>query len=188
MRADIRVVGPPAAGGCLFRQLCHAGQSKLPALGGRQGCSGSAGAGRTNHVHRPETGARHARQQSDGRAALLYPARGVQRCHGQRRRGANRGSGPRARPRCGRSRDAGAKRGSNAGFQRAGSGKPALHRLCHAGRRSPQPAGLRGILFPSLRHAGGTNLVIFPANLVDGDHVAVHDPDHRLPHDQSSWS
>ncbi|AZO69466.1 RES domain-containing protein [Mesorhizobium sp. M6A.T.Ce.TU.002.03.1.1] len=30
-------------------------------------------------------------------------------------------------------------------------------------------AGLRGILFPSLRHAGGTNLVIFPANLVDRD-------------------
>nr|WP_245465103.1 MULTISPECIES: RES family NAD+ phosphorylase [unclassified Mesorhizobium] len=47
-------------------------------------------------------------------------------------------------------------------------------------------AGLRGILFPSLRHAGGTNLVIFPANLVDGDHVAV--PDDRLPHDQSSCS
>ncbi|MBU2147734.1 MAG: RES family NAD+ phosphorylase [Alphaproteobacteria bacterium] len=48
-------------------------------------------------------------------------------------------------------------------------------------------AGLRGILFPSLRHAGGTNLVIFPANLVDGDQVEVHDPDHRLPQDQSSW-
>lgn len=32
-------------------------------------------------------------------------------------------------------------------------------------------AGLRGILFPPLRHVGGTNLVIFPANLVDGDHV-----------------
>lgn len=49
-------------------------------------------------------------------------------------------------------------------------------------------AGLRGILFPSLRHAGGTNLVIFSANLVDGDEVSVHDPDHRLPRDQSSWS
>ncbi|CDX20480.1 RES domain protein [Mesorhizobium sp. ORS 3324] len=49
-------------------------------------------------------------------------------------------------------------------------------------------AGLRDILFPSLRHAGGTNLVIFPANLVDADRVAVHDPDHRLPRDQSSWS
>ncbi|MER9387761.1 RES family NAD+ phosphorylase [Mesorhizobium sp. M0435] len=49
-------------------------------------------------------------------------------------------------------------------------------------------AGLRGILFPSLRHAGDTNLVIFLANLVEGDQVAVHDPDHRLPQDQSSWS
>ena len=48
--------------------------------------------------------------------------------------------------------------------------------------------GRAGMLFPSLRHAGGTNLVIFPANLVDGDKVAVHDPDQRLPHDQSSWS
>lgn len=47
--------------------------------------------------------------------------------------------------------------------------------------------GLRGTLFPSLRHAGGTNLVIFSANLVEGDKVAVHDPDHRLPNDQSSW-
>lgn len=48
-------------------------------------------------------------------------------------------------------------------------------------------AGVRGILFPSLRHAGGTNLVVFPANLVDGDKVAVHDPDRRLPQNQSSW-
>lgn len=49
-------------------------------------------------------------------------------------------------------------------------------------------AGIRGILFPSPRHAGGTNLVIFPANLVDSDHIDVHDPNHQLPHDQSSWS
>lgn len=49
-------------------------------------------------------------------------------------------------------------------------------------------AGLRGILFPSLRHAGGTNLVIFPANLLKADRIAVHDPDRRLPQDQSSWS
>lgn len=47
-------------------------------------------------------------------------------------------------------------------------------------------AGIRGILFPSLRHAGGTNLVIFPANLINGDQLEVHDPDHRLPQDQSS--
>jgi len=49
-------------------------------------------------------------------------------------------------------------------------------------------AGCRGILFPSLRHAGGTNLVVFPANLLDDDSVEVHDPDGRLPRDQSSWS
>lgn len=29
--------------------------------------------------------------------------------------------------------------------------------------------------------------VIFPANLVEGEEVAVHDPEHRLPHDQLSW-
>ncbi|WP_245441933.1 hypothetical protein [Mesorhizobium hawassense] len=44
----------------------------------------------------------------------------------------------------------------------------------------------RAILFPSLRHAGGTNLVIFPANLVERDQVILHDPDHRLPKNQSS--
>jgi len=49
-------------------------------------------------------------------------------------------------------------------------------------------AGIRGLLFPSLRHAGGTNLVIFPANLLIGDKVEVHDPDGRLPRDQSSWT
>ncbi|WP_245295204.1 hypothetical protein [Manganibacter manganicus] len=34
-------------------------------------------------------------------------------------------------------------------------------------------AGLRGILLPSLRHAGGINLVIFLANLVDGDNITI---------------
>lgn len=48
-------------------------------------------------------------------------------------------------------------------------------------------SGLRGILFPSLRHPGGTNLVLYPANLIEGDRIAVHDPDRRLPRDQSSW-
>lgn len=48
-------------------------------------------------------------------------------------------------------------------------------------------AGMQGILFPSLRHAGGTNLVIFPANLRGGDKVEVHDPDQRLPRNQASW-
>jgi RES domain-containing protein len=49
-------------------------------------------------------------------------------------------------------------------------------------------AGCRGLLFPSLRHAGGTNLVVFSANLTLKDVVEVYDPDGRLPHDQSSWS
>jgi RES domain-containing protein len=48
-------------------------------------------------------------------------------------------------------------------------------------------AGYRGLLFPSLRHPGGTNLVIFNANLTTDDSVAVHDPDGNLPRDQSSW-
>ncbi len=49
-------------------------------------------------------------------------------------------------------------------------------------------AGHRGLLFPSLRHAGGTNLVVFNANLTRTDSIAVHDPDGLLPRDQSSWS
>jgi len=49
-------------------------------------------------------------------------------------------------------------------------------------------AGFRGLLFPSLRHAGGVNLVVFSANLAAGDAITAHDPDGRLPRDQSSWS
>lgn len=48
-------------------------------------------------------------------------------------------------------------------------------------------AGHRGLMFPSTRHAGGVNLVIYPHNLAAGDSVRVHDPDGRLPVDQSSW-
>lgn len=48
-------------------------------------------------------------------------------------------------------------------------------------------AGRRGLLFPSLRHAGGTNLVVFNANLTADDNIEVYDPDGRLPRDQSSW-
>jgi RES domain-containing protein len=47
--------------------------------------------------------------------------------------------------------------------------------------------GCRGLLFPSLRHAGGTNLVVFCANLTADDALAVYDPEGRLPKDQSSW-
>lgn len=42
-------------------------------------------------------------------------------------------------------------------------------------------------LFPSHPHAGGTNLAVFCANLGAGDSAEVHDPDGRLPKDQSSW-
>jgi len=48
-------------------------------------------------------------------------------------------------------------------------------------------AGCPGLLFPSLQHAGGANLVIFSANLTAHDKIEVHDPDGRLPRDQSSW-
>ncbi len=47
--------------------------------------------------------------------------------------------------------------------------------------------GRKGILFPSLRHPGGTNLVIFHSNFTASDRLQVHDPDGRLPKDQSSW-
>lgn len=48
--------------------------------------------------------------------------------------------------------------------------------------------GHAGILFPSMRHPGGTNLVIFNSNLTATDNLRVHDPDGRLPKDQSSWA
>jgi RES domain-containing protein len=48
-------------------------------------------------------------------------------------------------------------------------------------------AGYKGIIFPSLRHPGGTNLVLYPINFDATDGLSVHDPDDQLPHDQSSW-
>lgn len=47
--------------------------------------------------------------------------------------------------------------------------------------------GIKGLLFPSFRHPGGINLVLFSANLGPDDRVAPHDPDGKLPRDQSSW-
>jgi RES domain-containing protein len=47
--------------------------------------------------------------------------------------------------------------------------------------------GCRGLLFPSTRRAGGTNLVVFTANLTVRDSITAHDPDRRLPKDQRSW-
>jgi RES domain-containing protein len=48
--------------------------------------------------------------------------------------------------------------------------------------------GHTGILFPSLVHEGGTNVVVYLDQLKDGNSVAVNDPDGRLPRDQSSWA
>lgn len=48
--------------------------------------------------------------------------------------------------------------------------------------------GHTGILFPSLAHEGGTNIVVYVDQLEDGNSVAVNDPDGRLPRDQSSWT
>jgi len=47
--------------------------------------------------------------------------------------------------------------------------------------------GFGGLLFPSLRHSGGTNLVVFNANIAGAGSLSVYDPDHLLPKDQSSW-
>jgi RES domain-containing protein len=47
--------------------------------------------------------------------------------------------------------------------------------------------GRAGLLFPSLRHPGGINLVVFPEILGTGDHLSVHDPAGDLPRDQRSW-
>jgi RES domain-containing protein len=49
-------------------------------------------------------------------------------------------------------------------------------------------SGCRGLLFPSIRHLGGINLVVFNANLTPADRLTVHDPDSRLPRDQRSWA
>jgi hypothetical protein len=46
--------------------------------------------------------------------------------------------------------------------------------------------GAKGVLFPSYHHPGGTNLVLFSANLRGDDRVVPHDPDNKLPRDQRS--
>lgn len=46
--------------------------------------------------------------------------------------------------------------------------------------------GVPGLLFPSLRHPGGVNLVVFAAGL-SSQSVTVHDPDQLLPRDRASW-
>ena len=48
-------------------------------------------------------------------------------------------------------------------------------------------SGAAGLLFQSTHQPGGTNLVVFSANLTTADRLAVHDPDAMLPKDQRSW-
>ena len=47
--------------------------------------------------------------------------------------------------------------------------------------------GIKGSLFPSYRHPGGTNFVLFCANLGRDDRIIAHDPESKLPRNQSSW-
>ncbi|MBV2150074.1 RES family NAD+ phosphorylase [Sphingobium sp. AS12] len=49
-------------------------------------------------------------------------------------------------------------------------------------------AGLPGIVFPSLTHERGVNVVVYTGALGDGNLVEVNDPDGRLPKDRSSWT
>lgn len=47
--------------------------------------------------------------------------------------------------------------------------------------------GVMGILFPSIKHNGGVNLVVYPDLLQAADELAPFDPNNDLPRDQSSW-
>lgn len=48
--------------------------------------------------------------------------------------------------------------------------------------------GHPGIVFPSIVRQGGTSLVLFPDLFSVTDKIDVHDLDHQLPKDQSSWN
>ncbi|HJS04486.1 MAG TPA: RES family NAD+ phosphorylase [Variovorax sp.] len=48
-------------------------------------------------------------------------------------------------------------------------------------------AGAKGVLFPSVAHPGGINLVIYSASVAPSDTLKVNDPGGDLPVDQSSW-
>ena len=47
--------------------------------------------------------------------------------------------------------------------------------------------GFKGILFPSLAHASGTNLVLYTETLTESDTLEVYDPNGDLPRDPRSW-
>jgi len=48
-------------------------------------------------------------------------------------------------------------------------------------------SGATGIVFPSTRHRGGTNLVLYPHRLEPGDDLSAYDPRSDLPSNQESW-
>jgi RES domain-containing protein len=48
-------------------------------------------------------------------------------------------------------------------------------------------SGSQGIFFPSQTAAGGTNVVVYLDHMSAGNSISVHDPEGRLPRDQSSW-
>lgn len=48
-------------------------------------------------------------------------------------------------------------------------------------------AGAAGILFPSIVHSGGTNLVLFNSSALPADTLSVYDPQRQLPRDPKSW-
>ncbi|PKP94140.1 MAG: RES protein [Alphaproteobacteria bacterium HGW-Alphaproteobacteria-16] len=49
-------------------------------------------------------------------------------------------------------------------------------------------AGLPGIVFPSLTHETGVNVVVYVGALGSGNLVEVNDPDGRLPKNHASWT
>jgi RES domain-containing protein len=47
--------------------------------------------------------------------------------------------------------------------------------------------GSKGILFPSTRHMGGSNVVVFTQQLDERDELSTYDPHGDLPRNQDSW-
>jgi hypothetical protein len=47
--------------------------------------------------------------------------------------------------------------------------------------------GSKGILFPSTRHAGGSNVVVFTQQLDEHEELSTYDPRGDLPRNQDSW-
>lgn len=47
--------------------------------------------------------------------------------------------------------------------------------------------GSEGVLFPSTRHTGGSNIVVFTQQLAERDEVTTYDPHGDLPRNQDSW-